>query len=74
MGQIHSYFQFVVPLMLWFACTAFGILLWELASGGKKPYHGVTSREVRVRVPKGYRLECPEGCPSKLYDMMKRCE
>ena len=74
MGQIHSYFQFVVPLMLWFACTAFGILLWELASRGKDPYPGMTFQEVFKKVSEGYRPECPEGCPSKIYDMMKRCE
>ena len=74
MGQIHSYFQFVVPLMLCFACTAFGILLWELASRGMEPYSGMTNDDVIEQVPKGCRLECPEGCPSKIYDMMKRCE
>ena len=74
MGLIHSYFQFAVPLILWFACTAFGILLWELASRGMQPYSGMTSHEVKVWVAEGYQLECPEGCPSKIYDMMKRCE
>ena len=55
------------------ACAAFGILLWELATQGMSPYPGVELAAVYELLEKGYRLECPEGCPSNIYDMMKRC-
>lgn len=57
-----------------FVCAAFGILLWELATQGMSPYPGVELAAVYELLEKGYRLECPEGCPSNIYDMMKRCE
>ena len=37
------------------------------------PYPGVELAAVYELLEKGYRLECPEGCPSNIYDMMKRC-
>lgn len=64
---------FTVPVMH-FPCAAFGILLWELATQGMSPYPGVELAAVYELLEKGYRLECPEGCPSNIYDMMKRCE
>ena len=64
---------FTVPVMH-FGCAAFGILLWELATQGMSPYPGVELAAVYELLEKGYRLECPEGCPSNIYDMMKRCE
>ena len=56
------------------ACAAFGILLWELATQGMSPYPGVELAAVYELLEKGYRLECPEGCPRNIFDMMKRCE
>ena len=68
----HGYFPFASHCT--FACAAFGILLWELATQGMSPYPGVELAAVYELLEKGYRLECPEGCPSNIYDMMKRCE
>ena len=65
--------SFTVPVMH-FVCAAFGILLWELATQGMSPYPGVELAALYELLEKGYRLECPEGCPSNIYDMMKRCE
>ncbi|XP_065171923.1 tyrosine-protein kinase Abl-like isoform X3 [Atheta coriaria] len=52
---------------------AFGILLWEIATYGMSPYPGVDLTDVYHMLEKGYRMECPQGCPPKIYDLMKQC-
>jgi abelson tyrosine-protein kinase 1 len=54
--------------------AAFGVLLWELATYGKSPYLGVELTEVYHLLEKGYRMECPPGCPSQVYDLMLECK
>ena len=53
---------------------AFGILLWELATYGMSPYPGVELNEVYHLLEKGYRMDCPAGCPSNVYDLMRNCK
>ncbi|KAG8182032.1 hypothetical protein JTE90_013962 [Oedothorax gibbosus] len=52
---------------------AFGILLWEIATYGMSPYPGVELTDVYHMLESGYRMECPAGCPSRIYDLMKEC-
>lgn len=52
---------------------AFGILLWEIATYGMSPYPGVDLTDVYHMLEKGYRMECPQGCPPKIYDLMRQC-
>ncbi|XP_057334621.1 tyrosine-protein kinase Abl isoform X1 [Microplitis mediator] len=52
---------------------AFGILLWEIATYGMSPYPGVDLTDVYHMLEKGYRMECPPGCPPKVYDLMRQC-
>ncbi|KAK7869384.1 hypothetical protein R5R35_000690 [Gryllus longicercus] len=52
---------------------AFGILLWEIATYGMSPYPGVDLTDVYHMLEKGYRMECPPGCPPKIYDLMRQC-
>ncbi|XP_012530420.1 tyrosine-protein kinase Abl isoform X2 [Monomorium pharaonis] len=52
---------------------AFGILLWEIATYGMSPYPGVDLTDVYHMLEKGYRMECPPGCPSKVYELMRQC-
>lgn len=68
---IHTFAALAIVCV---ACAAFGILLWELATQGMSPYPGVELAAVYELLEKGYRLECPEGCPRNIFDMMKRCE
>lgn len=50
---------------------AFGVLAWELFSGGDVPYAFISSSEqVAERVCSGHRLEQPEGCPRELWDLV----
>ncbi|XP_019855282.1 PREDICTED: tyrosine-protein kinase Tec-like [Amphimedon queenslandica] len=51
---------------------SYGILLWELWTGGKIPYPAFTTPEILDGVLKGYRLEKPKLCPSNIYDLMTR--
>ncbi|XP_065200757.1 tyrosine-protein kinase Abl isoform X2 [Planococcus citri] len=52
---------------------AFGILLWEIATYGMSPYPGVDLTDVYHMLEKNYRMECPPGCPPKIYDLMRQC-
>ncbi|XP_041484134.1 uncharacterized protein LOC121430795 isoform X2 [Lytechinus variegatus] len=52
---------------------SFGILLWELVCFGATPYPGMSSRDVKTRIPSGLRLEQPPHCPDESYEIMKSC-
>ena len=56
-----------------FSCVAFGVLLWELATYGMSPYPGVELSQVYELLESGYRMQCPEGCPPAIYDLMREC-
>lgn len=53
--------------------TAFGILLWELATYGMSPYPGIDLSQVYEKLESGYRMPCPEGCPQEVYSLMGEC-
>lgn len=51
-----------------------GVLLWEIFSGGKKPYAMMTNKEAYEEVlHNGYRLPGPRECPEQIYDLMLQC-
>ena len=52
---------------------AFGILLWEIATYGMSPYPGVELTDVYHMLESGYRMECPPGCPPRVYELMRQC-
>ncbi|CAL4102604.1 unnamed protein product, partial [Meganyctiphanes norvegica] len=52
---------------------AFGILLWEIATYGVSPYPGVDLTNVYHLLESGYRMDCPQGCPTRVYELMKQC-
>ncbi|KAL9963891.1 hypothetical protein ACROYT_G027446 [Oculina patagonica] len=52
---------------------SYGILLWELFSFGETPYPGMTNREAFEAIKGGYRMECPDGCPKQICDVMRNC-
>lgn len=53
---------------------AFGVLLWEIATYGMSPYPGIDLSQVYDLLEKGYRMEQPEGCPPKVYELMRACK
>uniref|UniRef100_A0A5S6R118 Tyrosine-protein kinase receptor n=1 Tax=Trichuris muris TaxID=70415 RepID=A0A5S6R118_TRIMR len=52
---------------------SYGVLLWEIFSLGYMPYPGRGNQEVMQLVTAGGRLECPTGCPIKIYQVMTHC-
>uniref|UniRef100_A0A667WMP0 Tyrosine-protein kinase n=1 Tax=Myripristis murdjan TaxID=586833 RepID=A0A667WMP0_9TELE len=52
---------------------SYGILLWEIFSFGRVPYPRIPLKEVVPRVEKGYKMDCPDGCPEVVYNIMTQC-
>jgi Protein tyrosine kinase. len=72
--QIQLSIKIVTDLYLFQSDVwAFGILLWEIATYGMSPYPGVDLTDVYHMLEKGYRMECPAGCPPKIYELMRQC-
>merc|ERR1719454_1840880 len=64
-----AYNKFTTKSDVW----AFGILLWEIATYGMSPYPGVELTQVYELLDSGYRMECPPGCPARVYSLMREC-
>lgn len=64
--EAANYSRFSIKSDVW----SFGILLTELVTYGRIPYPGMTNAEVLRQVEHGYRMPCPPGCPSSLYEIM----
>jgi hypothetical protein len=54
--------------------VAFGVLLWELTTYGMSPYPCLDKAQVYDKLSTGYRMSAPEGCPDKVYELMKKCK
>jgi len=52
---------------------AYGILCWEVFSGGKSPYPGRNNAQVATDVISGYRMDRPASCPIEVFDIVSRC-
>ncbi|KGL80646.1 Tyrosine-protein kinase HCK, partial [Tinamus guttatus] len=52
---------------------SFGILLTEIITYGRIPYPGMTNPEVIRNLERGYRMPCPDMCPSELYNIILKC-
>uniref|UniRef100_A0A061SIX9 Janus kinase 2 n=1 Tax=Tetraselmis sp. GSL018 TaxID=582737 RepID=A0A061SIX9_9CHLO len=52
---------------------AFGVLLWELWTGGQTPYIFSDMSKVPQLVCQGGRLNKPESCPESVYVLMQWC-
>ncbi|KAJ1077725.1 hypothetical protein K5549_011052 [Capra hircus] len=64
-----AYNKFSIKSDIW----AFGVLLWEIATYGMSPYPGIDLSQVYELLEKDYRMERPEGCPEKVYELMRAC-
>ena len=47
---------------------SFGVTAWEVFSGGRTPYMGISPANVKMMVSDGYRLEAPQNsaCTHKM--------
>ena len=64
-----AYNRFTTKSDVW----AFGVLLWEIATYGMAPYPGIELSEVYHKLETGYRMQCPDNCPTLIYDLMQLC-
>lgn len=64
-----AYNKFSIKSDVW----AFGVLLWEIATYGMSPYPGIDLSQVYDLLEKEYRMDCPEGCPEEVYELMRAC-
>jgi fyn-related kinase len=52
---------------------AFGVVLLEIITRGRRPYHTMTNEETLKAVQSGYREPQPAGCPRGVYRVMEKC-
>ncbi|KAF7661744.1 hypothetical protein LDENG_00255160 [Lucifuga dentata] len=52
---------------------SFGITMWEAFSFGGKPYKKMKGPEVIRFIENENRMECPVGCPDRMYSLMMEC-
>ncbi|KAM6902174.1 tyrosine-protein kinase ABL1 isoform 1-T1 [Xenentodon cancila] len=64
-----AYNKFSIKSDVW----AFGVLLWEIATYGMSPYPGIDLSQVYELLERDYRMDRPEGCPEKVYELMTAC-
>ncbi|XP_036608674.1 protein-tyrosine kinase 6 [Trichosurus vulpecula] len=64
-----SYGYYSIKSDVW----SFGILLYEIFSGGQIPYPGMSNNEAHTKVLGGFRMLRPTKCPPSIYDLMCKC-
>ncbi|CAH1258745.1 RET [Branchiostoma lanceolatum] len=52
---------------------AFGIVLWELATLGGRPYPAMDAMQVQRELKRGYRMPKPRNCTEEMYRLMRWC-
>ena len=48
--------------------------MWEIATYGMSPYPGHDLSQVYGLIEKGYRMQCPDGCPEPTFTLMLDCK
>ncbi|KAI6646789.1 Translin-associated factor X-interacting protein 1-like [Oopsacas minuta] len=68
--EVINYARFSSKSDIW----SYGILLWELFTGGITPYKSFPTHQLMLeQILKGYRLEQPPTCPNHIYEIMLSC-
>lgn len=52
---------------------SYGVVLWELFTRGVNPYPTVDNWDMPKYLKLGRRMEKPDYCPNRIYDIMLRC-
>ncbi|XP_059140336.1 uncharacterized protein LOC131928352 [Physella acuta] len=52
---------------------SFGIVLFEIVTLGGTPYPTLQARELLRELQRGFRMERPESCSEKMYQIMRKC-
>ena len=68
--KIKFKFKFTV---LWY-CTVPGVTVWEIFTGGNRPYETIRALDVADLLEKGERLPQPSMCTIDVYMIMIKCK
>ena len=52
---------------------SYGIVLWELMTLGRSPYHGINAYDLQRLLESGYRMKMPANCSPQVYQIMQEC-
>lgn len=52
---------------------SFGVLMWEIFSGGKEPFSDISIFKLVSTLKEGYKMPAPVGTPEACYDLMMKC-
>lgn len=52
---------------------AYGVVLWEIGTLGATPYPTISNYEIIKFLKLGGRLEKPDICTEKIYELMLKC-
>ncbi|ROT61465.1 putative high affinity nerve growth factor receptor isoform X2, partial [Penaeus vannamei] len=63
------YRRFTIESDIW----SFGVVLWEIFTGGKQPWYGYNNQEVITQITGCKVLSCPDRCPPDMYRIMVSC-
>lgn len=61
--------RFTIRSDIW----SYGIVMWEIHSNGAKPFGSMMNELITIKISQGTRLECPEGCHTDVYEVMRQC-
>lgn len=68
--EVLEYGRFSSKSDVW----SFGVVMWEIFSYGKLPYHEFSNSEAAKKVlEEHYQLPKPVDCPDMLYELMQAC-
>jgi serine/threonine protein kinase len=49
---------------------SYGVLVWEIFSFGRSPYHNIAIDDLIMSIAKGNRLSKPEICPDEMFALI----
>nr|XP_047141831.1 uncharacterized protein LOC101241607 isoform X2 [Hydra vulgaris] len=52
---------------------SYGVVLFEIVTLGGTPYPAISNRELLSLLKSGYRMDKPENCSEKMFDVMLQC-